>query len=229
MHRLAALALTFALVPTVACGGAQGVPADRGLAEIRDELARARADRDRLEQRLVALEVGLSDARARSGGEPARPDARRAEPAASREALPARDGFAEPERTSEGDGPRAQTAYDAALALVHDKKHDAALDAFAGFLVRWPDHPLADSATYWRGMCFLAKGDLAHAAAQFEGVVARPKTGAKLPDALYELHAVRRRLGDAAGARAAKAKLLADHPTSEAARRLAAERDRGGA
>ena len=117
--------------------------------------------------------------------------------------------------------PQAKRAYDAALALALGKKYDEALDAFAAFLVKWPDHPNADNATYWRGECYFAKGEYAHAAEQFEGSVARFPFGNKAPDSLLKLGATYEKMGDADRSRQAIERLTRDYPRSEAARRLA--------
>ena len=119
--------------------------------------------------------------------------------------------------------PAAKSAYDRALGLVNAKKYDEALDAFAAFLVKWPDHPNADNATYWRGECYYAKGDYAHAAEQLEGAIARFPFGNKVPDALLKLGATYEKLGDADRAKSARDRLLRDFPRSDAARRLSGD------
>jgi tol-pal system protein YbgF len=116
--------------------------------------------------------------------------------------------------------PEAKPAYDAALALVTAHKYDAALDALAAFLVKWPDHPYADNAMYWRGECYFARGDYAHAAEQFEGVLTRFPAGNKAPDALLKLGMCAARTGDAARAKELYARLARDYPQSAAARHI---------
>jgi tol-pal system protein YbgF len=116
--------------------------------------------------------------------------------------------------------PAAKPAYDAALALVTAHKYPAALDALAAFVVRWPDHPYADNAMYWRGECYFALGDYAHAAEQFEGVLTRFPAGNKAPDALLKLGMCAQRTGDAARAKDLFAHLAHDYPDSPAARRI---------
>lgn len=116
--------------------------------------------------------------------------------------------------------PQAKRAYDQALALAMGKKYDEALDAFSAFLVKWPDHPNADNATYWRGECFFAKGNYDQAAEQFEGVIARFPFGNKVPDALLKLGATYEKLGDEPRSRQALDRLQRDYPRSEAARKM---------
>lgn len=69
--------------------------------------------------------------------------------------------------------PQARAAYKSAYRIFQDKKPREALDAFAAFVFRYPDHPYVEQATYWRGECYVALGDKAHALEQFRGVVAR--------------------------------------------------------
>ncbi len=116
--------------------------------------------------------------------------------------------------------PDARRAYDAALAMVNAKRYGAALDGFAAFLVRWPDHPFADNATYWRGECYFAQGEFARAAEQFEGVIARFPLGNKVPDAWLKLGFSAQKLGNPAKAKDAFEKLEHGYPKSDAARRI---------
>ncbi len=126
--------------------------------------------------------------------------------------------------------PAAKRAYDAALALVNSKHYTEALDAFAAFLIRYPDHPYAANATYWRGECYYAQGDYVRAKEQFEGVIARFPLGNKTPDALLKLGLCQQKLGNPARARTYFDKLLQQYPKSDAARRIPRDAsDRSGA
>jgi tol-pal system protein YbgF len=116
--------------------------------------------------------------------------------------------------------PAAKRAYDAALALVAARQYPQALDALAAFLVKWPDHPYADNAMYWRGEAYFARGELARATEQFEGVLARFPAGNKVPDALLKLGVCAQKAGDPARARAYFDRLAQQFPGSEAARRI---------
>jgi tol-pal system protein YbgF len=116
--------------------------------------------------------------------------------------------------------PEAKRAYDAALALVNQKQFAQALDAFAAFLVKWPDHPNADNAFYWRGECYFAQGDFTRAAEQFEGLIARFPLGNKVPDALLKLGICEQKLGNTTKAKAAFERIQREFPRSEAARRV---------
>jgi tol-pal system protein YbgF len=112
--------------------------------------------------------------------------------------------------------PAAKPAYEAALALVGARQYDRALDALAAFLVKYPDHPYADHAMYWRGECYFAKGDYLHAAEQFEGTVARFPAGNKAPDALLKLGMSHQKLGNPVKAKECFDRLAQNYPQSEA-------------
>ncbi len=116
--------------------------------------------------------------------------------------------------------PEAKRAYDAALILVNARRCDRALDALASFLVKWPDHPYADNAMYWRGECYFARADYERASEQFEGVLARYPAGNKAPDALLKLGVCQQKLGDGAKAKASFDRLAEQYPQSDAARRI---------
>ena len=119
--------------------------------------------------------------------------------------------------------PQAKKDYDAALALVFAHKYDEGLEALSAFLVKWPDHPNAGNATYWRGECFYAKGDYAHAAEQFEGTIARFPFHAKVPDALLKLGTTYEKLGDSSKSASALDRLKRDYPRSDAAKKISGD------
>jgi tol-pal system protein YbgF len=128
------------------------------------------------------------------------------------------DGSGQP-RSSALD-PAAKPAYESAIALVNAHQYDRALDAFAAFLVKYPDHPYADNAMYWRGECYFAKGDYLHASEQFEGTVTRFPAGNKAPDALLKLGMSHQKLGNPAKAKECFDRLAHSYPQSEAARHI---------
>jgi tol-pal system protein YbgF len=116
--------------------------------------------------------------------------------------------------------PEAKRAYDAALSLVNAKRFDQALDALAAFLVKWPDHPYADNAMYWRGECYFARGEYQRASEQFDGALKRFPAGSKAPDSLLKLGMSNEKLGKAAKAREYFDRLARQYPESEAAHHI---------
>lgn len=221
--------------------------------QFRKEITKVQADNDRLNERVSALEVaqgkGAPDAKRKEGaGEVPKlqvvklmpgqdPDA----PAAEHDDDDASPDNAEPtviraegnRVTQSGRGKdkakeparsaQAKSDYDAAVALVKRKQYDRALEALAGFLVRFPDDPSADNAMYWRGECFFAKGDYARAAEEFLGVTARFPNGNKVPDALLKLGMSQAKSGDKDKAADTFARLRREYPASDAARKIPRE------
>ena len=123
--------------------------------------------------------------------------------------------------------PEAKSAYETALAQVQGKQLDKGLEGLNAFLARWPDHPYAENATYWRGEAFFAQGEYLRAGEQFEAVIARfGSGGVKAPDALLKLGLCQERLGASVRAREYWERLKTEYPRSDAARRIpAAGRD----
>jgi tol-pal system protein YbgF len=121
--------------------------------------------------------------------------------------------------------PNAVPAYNDALRLARGGRCSEAIEGFARFLARWPEHPHADNAAYWRAECVLQGGDARRAAQEFEGLVARYPTGNKVPDALYKLSVIYRRLGDATASMRVTQRLETEFPDSDAARLVRSERE----
>jgi tol-pal system protein YbgF len=232
-------------------------PADRGVDKLRADIAKIEAERDKLNERVLALEASeqrrveaTPQAPRKAADDPDRrlPVVRLSEqnpdttlPAAHGEA-PDLDtdsadlrpivhasgsrGATEHRGSKDGgDGaiafsPEAKRDYDIALALARGKQYDKALQAFTAFLVRFPDHPNAENAMYWRGECFYATGAYARAVEEFEGVIARFPYGNKTPDALLKLGLAQEKVGAKEQAQKTFAELKDRYPKSEAARQV---------
>jgi tol-pal system protein YbgF len=124
--------------------------------------------------------------------------------------------------------PAARKAYDEALEKARSGRHREGLEKMSAFLVKWPDHPYADNAMYWRAECLAALGEPQKAIAELEALVSRFPLGNKVPDALSKLSLLYERQGDAAKAKAASDRLERDFPKSDAAKRRARKSsDRG--
>jgi tol-pal system protein YbgF len=220
-------------------------PADRSAENMRAEITKIQADRDRFDERLGALEAAEqrredAERRPRPAVVPRLPVVRVGDGEAG-PPLPATDGEvddigsdADSSRPvveasgSEGGtrhsrattSPEAKRDYEAALSQVRAKQYDKALDAFTAFLVRYPDASYTDNAMYWRGECFYAKGEFAKAAEQFQGLLARFPNGRKAPDGLLKLGLCQQRLGSNEQAQSTFAELKDRYPRSEAARQI---------
>lgn len=119
-------------------------------------------------------------------------------------------------------GPEARAAYDAARNLMTQRKYKEALDGFTAFLVKYPDHPMADNAMFWRGDSYFSLGDFGHAEQELAGALARFPQGIKAPDTLLKLGMTEDKLGQPDKARAYYDKLQKEFPKSDAARRIPA-------
>jgi len=118
--------------------------------------------------------------------------------------------------------PEAKRAYDHAISLVNGRKNSEALEALNAFLVKWPDHPYAENAMYWRGEIFFAQADYLKAAEQFDAVVAR-FNGRKAPDALLKIGLCHDKLGAPTRANDYWSRLKREYPQSDAARKIPKE------
>lgn len=217
---LSSVALVAALLGGATAGCVRAdTAADRQVAEMREAMTRMRAEHDRMDERLDALEIALADQRAQDAHAPAPP--RVALGASSSKAESKGEVRSQGGRRPEGPN-KAKGAYDAALRLVDAKEYDRAADAFAAFLVRWPDHPYAENAMYWRGESYFAKADYDRAAEQFEAVLARFQGGGKTPDALLKLGMCEEHLGATERAKHIYQRLAREYPRSHAARKIPA-------
>jgi tol-pal system protein YbgF len=119
--------------------------------------------------------------------------------------------------------PDAKKAYDDAIALVNQKQFDRALDALNGFLTKWPDHPYAENALYWKGECLFAKGEYLRASEQFEAVISKYGAGKKGADALLKLGMAQDKLGASDRAKEYWDRLRRDFPHSDAVKKIPKE------
>lgn len=107
--------------------------------------------------------------------------------------------------------------YDAAFDLIKAKDFDKASKAFAAFLGRYPNSQYAGNAQYWLGEVNLAKGDLQGAGQAFAKVSQLYPKHAKVPDSLYKLADVERRLGHTDKVKGILQQVVAQYPGTSAA------------
>jgi tol-pal system protein YbgF len=107
--------------------------------------------------------------------------------------------------------------YDAAFDLIKAKDFDRASQAFAAFLRKYPDSQYAGNAQYWLGEVNLAKGDLQGAGQAFAKVSQLYPKHAKVPDSLYKLADVERRLGHADKVKGILQQVVSQYPGTSAA------------
>ncbi len=108
-------------------------------------------------------------------------------------------------------------AYQAAFALVRERRFDEAITAFESFITAYPQSENLANAYYWVGEVKLAQQKLAPAKEAFLIVVDRFPTHNKRPDALYKLGVVYDRMGDVSAKTQTFEQLLAEYPSTSAA------------
>jgi tol-pal system protein YbgF len=232
--------LAVALVALPGCAGGKNA-ADKQFEELHQEITRLQQEQDRVSERLA----GLESKGAAEGKRATRPGERppldvvvlRPEAEPSSEGEPAEvvddDGAARPEVRlgREGKGKKAkgeiakdaEREYESALSMVKKKSYAKAVDAFTGFLVKYPDHSKADNALFWMGEALLGQGDDARALDQFEAVIARFPDGNKAPDALLKIALIKKKQGETDKAKEALSRLRSRYPQSDAAKRAPKE------
>lgn len=242
MIRPLTCAVLFALVS--GCAHAQTAE-EKQLAEMRETMSRMQLERDRMDQRIEALELAVAEEKSPSAASTANKSAQAVPPPSqggvvqlgggdrgenddpnapdSRPKIEVSGGGAGARaavtRSSSLD-PDAKKTYEQGLQQVQGKQYDKGLDTLAAFLVKWPDHPYAENAMYWRGEAYFAKGDYAKAAEQFEAVLSRFGGGNKGPDALLKLGMCSDRQGASDRAREYWDRLKRDYPRSDAAKKI---------
>ena len=191
---------------------AEPAPAAAGAEEPRAELARIRAELERLEARQRELRAAVAALDARLG-EPA------AAAAAETDPEPTAAAPDEPARPSPAARYRdpAPRLFDRARAAFAELNFYDAERLFGEFLERYPEHEQAAHAHYWLGETRYAQGRFRSAVDEFEALLARP-AGPWHPVARLKIGYAWFELGDYARARAVLTELRAADPGGNIAR-----------
>ena len=124
----------------------------------------------------------------------------------------------QPAASSEpGDPAKEKLYYDAAFDLIKAKDFDKASQAFNAFLRKYPNSQYAGNAQYWLGEVNLAKGDLQGAGQAFAKVSQLYPKHNKVPDSLYKLADVERRLGHTDRVKGILQQVVTQYPGTSAA------------
>jgi TolA-binding protein len=234
-RRAGASALAGLLAAGLGLAGCAGAGADQlAIGRMESELTRLRAQNAALSERVDALEIRADGLRARPLAEVAttvaprendRPELEvvRLVPAGAPQAkaTPIEDAPAAPQSAAAAE--RAELAaseFARAESLFAAKKYDAALGAFAGFVVRFPEHPRANLATLRRGECYFHKGEPARAAEHLEAALSAAPDAPTAPDALALLARASDAAGDEGTAQRARRRLRDDFPDHPAAKKI---------
>ncbi|NBA95823.1 tol-pal system protein YbgF [Pseudomonas sp. R5(2019)] len=116
-----------------------------------------------------------------------------------------------------GDPAKEKLYYDAAFDLIKAKDFDKASQAFNAFLRKYPNSQYAGNAQYWLGEVNLAKGDLQGAGQAFAKVSQLYPKHNKVPDSLYKLADVERRLGRMDKVKGILQQIVSQYPGTSAA------------
>ncbi len=227
-------ALSLAAIAALIAGCAGTSAADLAARRVDGELVRLRAQNAALSERVDALEIhgeGLRAtalaARAAAAGPDLAPreDDRPAlevvrlvpsgTPKAKSSPIDELRAPSSPEREQ-----LAVSEFARAESLLASKKYDAALNAFGGFVVRFPEHPRATEATLRRGECYLRTGEPARAAEQLEAATAAAPAAPTAGAALSLLARAHDGAGDRDAARRDRERLRKEFPDHPAAKTL---------
>lgn len=110
-----------------------------------------------------------------------------------------------------------QQSYNAAIALMRDKRFDDSVDAFNQLVVDYPNGALTPNAFYWLGELYLAKDELEQSRQSFTQVMNLYPDHRKVPDAIYKLGVVFSLLGDSRRSLELLKRVQTDYPGSSAA------------
>jgi tol-pal system protein YbgF len=108
-------------------------------------------------------------------------------------------------------------AYEASLNLFKSADHAGAANAFAAFLAKYPDSPLAGNAAYWQGLSLFAMADHKGAVAAQQRLLKDYPQHAKVPDAMVSLARAQIQLGETEAARHQLEAVIAKYPASRSA------------
>lgn len=117
----------------------------------------------------------------------------------------------------EADPEKEKLYYDVSFELIKNRQFDEAQQAFSAFLRQYPNSQYAANAQYWLGEIYLVQNDLQAAGQAFALVSHTYPEHSKVPDSLYKLADVERRLGNADKARGILQQVIAQYPNSSAA------------
>jgi tol-pal system protein YbgF len=109
-------------------------------------------------------------------------------------------------------------AYQAAFALIKSKQYSDAIDAFKGYLNKYPSGKYAANAHYWLGEVYTISGSKDQAKIEFTTVVDSYSDSAKAPDALLRLGSVAFADSQFDQAKQYWSQIVSKYPKSSAAR-----------
>jgi tol-pal system protein YbgF len=113
--------------------------------------------------------------------------------------------------------PAEHKAYQAALDQFKLGNYPLAVSTMQGFLVTYPQSPLAANAQYWVGMAYSGQRDYKNAIAAQRKLLAAWPESEKAPDALLSIASAQETMGDRRSAQKTLEELIARYPSSSSA------------
>ncbi|WP_320825666.1 tol-pal system protein YbgF [Reinekea sp.] len=108
--------------------------------------------------------------------------------------------------------------YNAATALMQERKFDQSIAQLAVFAKQHPDHPLAPNAWYWIGEIYLVQRKAIDATSAFIRIAEDYPSHDKVPDSLYKLGVIAQQAADAETARQYFERVLSEYPNTQSAK-----------
>lgn len=108
--------------------------------------------------------------------------------------------------------------YNAATALMQERKFDESIVKLSEFSQAHPDHPLAANSLYWVGEIFLVQREADKAKVYFERIVSDHPSHSKVPDSLYKLGVIAQQSSNSALAKTYFQRVLNEYPQTQSAK-----------
>jgi len=108
--------------------------------------------------------------------------------------------------------------YNAAKALMLDKKFDESISQLAIFAKKYPTHPLTPNAWYWIGEIYLVQRNTNGAKQAFGNIINDYPEHDKMPDSLYKLGVIAQQASDVALAKRYFERVLNEFPNTQSAK-----------
>ena len=108
--------------------------------------------------------------------------------------------------------------YNAAKALMLDKKFDESISQLAIFAKKYPSHPLTPNAWYWIGEIYLVQRNANSAKQAFGKIVSDYSDHEKMPDSLYKLGVIAQQSADPTLAKRYFERVLNEFPATQSAK-----------
>ncbi|MDO7635960.1 MAG: tol-pal system protein YbgF, partial [Porticoccaceae bacterium] len=108
--------------------------------------------------------------------------------------------------------------YNAATALMQERKFDQSIAQLSVFAKQHADHPLTPNAWYWIGEIYLVQRNATAAESAFKRIVADYAGHDKVPDSLYKLGVIAQQGADPEAAKAYFERVKTEFPNTQSAK-----------